>query len=62
MNDQLDAEQLVYLADDRALYLTSDKGYKKVDSASQGRRIWIEKPSELMTAEGALATLERMIS
>ena len=61
MNDQVDLEQLVYLADDRARYLTSDKkAYRRVKATPQGCRIWIESPSRLMDAKNAIAILTKM--
>jgi hypothetical protein len=62
MNDQADIEQLVYLADDRARYLTCDKAYKRLSSTSQWNRITIEKPHNLMNATSANSVLERMLS
>lgn len=60
-NDQVDLEQLVYLADDRARYLTSDKkAYRRVKATPQGCRIWIETPSRLMDAKNAIAILTKM--
>lgn len=61
MNDQLDMEQLVYLADDRAKYLTSDKkAYKRVKATPQGHRIWIEDPLRLKDPEKATEILRQM--
>ena len=61
MNDQVDLEQLVYLADDQARYLTSDKrAYRRVKATPQGHRIWIEDPSQLMNAPNAIAILRNM--
>lgn len=61
MNDQVDLEQLIYLADDRATYLTCDgKAYKRVKATPQGHRIWIVAPSQLLDAPNAIAILRQM--
>jgi hypothetical protein len=62
LNDELDTEQLIYLADDRARYLTADgRAYKCLKGTPQAHRIWIENPSTLNNAEGALTILRQML-
>lgn len=61
-NDLVDLEQLVYLADDRARYLSSDKVYKRLKVTPQWPRIRLEEdPSRLMDAASATAILKQML-
>jgi len=63
MNDQVDIEQLLYLADDRARYLSGDEtAYKRLKGTPQWPRIRIEKdPSRLRNAASATDILREML-
>ncbi|MBI2818305.1 MAG: hypothetical protein HYX72_15345 [Acidobacteria bacterium] len=61
MNDQVDLEQLIYLADDRLRYLTCDKGYKKLEGTPQWPRIRIEIREKLIHPQSATCILRDML-
>ena len=60
-NDLYDAELLIYLADPRLHFLTSDKGFRKAEKATQYARINIVHPNDLLSATSATASLQKIV-
>jgi hypothetical protein len=58
-NDLLDAEQLVYLADERLHFLTCDKGFERLDSP-QAHQIFVANHEQLATYRSTRQLLERL--
>ncbi|NUQ28320.1 MAG: hypothetical protein HOQ35_07380 [Acidobacteriaceae bacterium] len=58
INDEYDAELLIYLADPSLNLLTCDRGFRRAKNSSQGARIHIVQPDMLQSPEGAIAILQ----
>lgn len=61
-NDLYDAEFLAYLADPRLHFLTSDKGFRKVEKSTQYMRIHLVHPNSLSDATSATIALQKILN
>lgn len=62
LNDQFDADQLMYLAYPNLRFLTADRGFRRAANCAQGSRIHIVQPCDLQDADSAIRTLERVLA
>lgn len=59
LNDALDVEQLVYLADPANHFLTCDTGFRRIQNSDQRERIHIAEHSGLANYDEAMQVLQR---
>jgi hypothetical protein len=60
-NDAYDAELLIYLADSTLHLLTSDKGFRRVETSSQSNRVHIADAACLKNPECATKTIRSIV-
>jgi len=61
-NDVWDAEQLIYLADPTLHFLTSDKGFRRIEKSHQAKRVHVAEARCLKEAACATSLLRDIVS